>query len=356
MVVAMTTETRSATHYVELHAAAIAEGESTWLHLVPAGRFLGADGRGPYVLENPDEVISRSLQGGKLVLDECHATDLAAPQGLPAPARGWIAELDARPDGIWGRVEWTPTGRQLMSEGAYRGVSPALLARKKSPHIVVQILRAALTNDPNLPLSSLHSKGQAEMALSKELLQRLGLAEDADEVAIAAAIGKTLDQVETHSKTFAAIVAATGAPKDAKGDQLVTHLSSVAQKAVDAGDVGEMRATIVELQGKLDKEVGTRSRDRAEHVIDQAIADGKPIKALRDHYIARHQKDPDGVEKELKALVSVHSGGIVDPERRTKTALCNLDDPRDIRRVAELHMKDHGGTYEDAVLFVTGGL
>jgi len=350
----MTTETRPASHFVELHASAPAEGESTWLHLVPAGEFSGADGRGPYVLENPDEVIARSLQGGKLVMDECHATDRAAPQGLPAPARGWIVELQARPDGIWGRVEWTPTGRQLMAEGAYRGVSPALLARKKSPHVVVQILRAALTNDPNLPLSSLHSKGQADMALSKDLLQRLGLAEDADEAAIAAAIGKTLDQVETHAKTIGAIVAATAAPKDATGDQLVTHLASVAKKAGETGDAGELRATIVDLQGRLDRETGIRTCERAERVVDQAIADGKPIKALRDHYIARHQKDPDGVEKELKAFVSVHSGGIVDPERRTKTAICTSDDPREIQRAAETHQKSHGGTYEDAVMIVTG--
>ena len=348
------TETRSATHFVELHASAFAGGGDTWLHLVPAGEFSGADGRGPYVLEDAGAVISRSMATGKLVLDECHSTDLAAPQGRPAPARGWIVEMESRPDGIWGRVEWTPTGRQLMSEGAYRGVSPALLARKSSPHAVVQILRAGLTNDPNLPLSSLHSKGPPEMSLPKEVLTRLGLAEGADEAAIAAAIGKTLDQVETHAKTLTAIATAAGAPKDASGEALVTHLASVAARAAGAGEVGEMRATIVELQGRLDRGEKAWAEERAMRVVDDAIAAGKPIKALRDHYVARHAKDPEGVEKELAALVSVHSGGVADPERRAKTAICASDDPREIQRAAETHQKTHGGSYEDAVMIVTG--
>lgn len=349
----MTTETRSATVMIELHAASPG-AVPDWVHLVPAGTFSGADGRGPYVLDDPAAVIAAFDVRRKAVLDECHSTDRAAPEGRPAPARGWIVEMQSRADGIWGRVDWTEGGRQLMVDHAYRGISPVLIVTKSAPHRVIRIERASLTNDPNLTdLSSLHAKG-FEMKFSKELLQRLGLAEDADEAAITAAIGKALDQVETHSKTFAAIVAATGAPKDAKGDQLVSHLSSVAKKAVDAGDVGEMRATIVELQSKLDKEVGTRTRDRAESFIDKAIAEGKPIKALRDHYIARHQKDPEGVEKELKALVSVHSGGIVDPERRAKTATCTSSDPREIQRAAELHQKEHGGSYEDAVLTVTG--
>ncbi len=42
-------------------------------------------------------------------------------------ARGWIVELQARDDGIWGRVEWTGAGRALIEDRAYRGISPNLL-------------------------------------------------------------------------------------------------------------------------------------------------------------------------------------------------------------------------------------
>ncbi|MER2605784.1 MAG: phage protease [Siculibacillus sp.] len=336
---------------IDLHGVGDAVPE--WVHLVPAGAFEGADGRGPYTLADPQAVIARSMRAGKLCLDECHSTDLAAPKGQPAPARGWIVEMQARADGIWGRVEWTPAGRALMAEHSYRGISPVMRAEAAAPHAVVDVLRASLTNDPNLPLSTLHHREVDPMSLPKEVLTRLGLAEGADEAAVAAAIGKTLDTVEAHAKTIATIGAATAAPSAATGEQLVTHLQSIAAKAAGAGDVEKMAGTIVELQSKLDKMSGDTARERAERVVDQAIADGKPIKALRDHYVARHAKDPAAVEKELQGLVSVHSGG-VDPQRRTRSATCTSDDPREIQRAAELHQKEHGGSYEDAVLTVTG--
>lgn len=347
----MTSPTRITSCHVEIHAAA--DGAPEWIHLVPAGEFSGADGRGPYLLADPQAVIERSMAGGKLCLDECHSTDKAAPDGRPAPARGWIVEMQSRADGLWGRVDWTPTGRQLMAERAYRGVSPVMRATKASPHRVVDVLRASLTNAPNLTLRSLHQREADDMSLPKDLLSRLGLAETADEAAIAAAIGKTLDAVETHAKALDGLAMAAGAPAGATGEALVAHLQSIAAKAAGAGEVGEMRATIVELQGRLDREVATHARERAERVVDAAIEAGKPIKALRDHYVDRHAKDPAGVEKELAAMMSVHAGG-VDPARRAKSVVCASEDPMEIKRAAELHQKEHGGAYADAVLAVTG--
>lgn len=342
---------RSATHFLAFHAAFSADAD-TWMHLCPAGEFHGDDGRGPYLLEAPDEVIARSMKAGKLVLDECHSTDLAAPNGQPAPARGWIVEMQARPDGIWGRVELTPSGKQLMSEDAYRGISPVFTSSRTSPHRIDQILRASLTNDPNLPLTTLHSKGQHSM--TPELLKRLGLQPDATEDAIAAAIGKSLDQVETHAKTIAALATVSGANANATGDELVIHLQSVKKQAELAGDTKKMAETIVELQGRLDTSINNTAKTAATAFVDGAIKDGKPIKALRDHYITRHQKDPAAVETEVNAMQSVHSGAVT-PSRDTKIATAaGSDDPNEIVRKAQLHQKEHGGTYVDAVLAVTG--
>jgi hypothetical protein len=90
-----------------------------WLHLIPKGTFTGDDGRGPYHLKSPAAVIAASMTAGRLPLDVNHSTDVAAPQGQPSPAQGWIVELQMRDDGIWGRVEWNDSGRQLMTERAY---------------------------------------------------------------------------------------------------------------------------------------------------------------------------------------------------------------------------------------------
>ena len=66
------------------------DGVPEWVHLVPAGTFSGTDGRGPYRLDDPAAVIAASMAAGKLALDENHSTDLAGPNGQPAPARGWV--------------------------------------------------------------------------------------------------------------------------------------------------------------------------------------------------------------------------------------------------------------------------
>ena len=129
-----------------------------WIHLLPSGKFSGEDGRGPYQVGDATELIRTSLATGKLPVDENHATDLGAVSGAASPARGWITAMEARPDGIWGRVDWTPAGRQLLQDHAYRHISPTFEHSPRDGR-VVRILRAALTNLPNLPqLTALHSR------------------------------------------------------------------------------------------------------------------------------------------------------------------------------------------------------
>lgn len=127
-----------------------------WVHLLPAGEARTHDGRGPYRVRDVPALLATSLPaGGKLALDENHSTDLAAPKGLPAPARGWIVELQGRTDGIWGRVEWTDEGRALAR--SYRGISPVIVHTTKGD--ITAILRASLTNTPNIDrLRSMHSE------------------------------------------------------------------------------------------------------------------------------------------------------------------------------------------------------
>ncbi|MFD1787747.1 phage protease [Sphingomonas floccifaciens] len=126
-----------------------------WLHLIPSGAIRTNDGRGPYRLDNPQELIAASLgRGEKLVLDVNHATDLAAPKGGAAPAHGWIVELQSRNDGVWGRVDWVDPSAAMWRH--YRGVSPVIAHKRDGA--ITKLLRASLTNLPNFSgLHSLHS-------------------------------------------------------------------------------------------------------------------------------------------------------------------------------------------------------
>ncbi len=152
-----------------------------WLHLLPPGKFSGADGRGPYTVPNAAALIAASMASGSLPIDENHATDLAAPKGAPSPARGWIVEMQQRPDGIWARVVWTETGRALLADKAYRHISPVIAHDKSGA--VSRILRAALTNATNLTqLTALNTSGARDgskeinpTAIEREIARRTGL-------------------------------------------------------------------------------------------------------------------------------------------------------------------------------------
>ncbi len=165
-------------------------GAPEWVQLVPPGTFTGVDGRGPYQLGDANAVIARSMPNGrKLPIDENHAIDLQGAKGASSPARGWIVALEAREDGLWGKVEWTAEGRRLIEDKDYGFLSPVFAHDTGSPRRIQRLVRAALTNDPNLvTLKALHANGAG--TLEEKLKEALGLPADADEDTILAEVGK----------------------------------------------------------------------------------------------------------------------------------------------------------------------
>ena len=77
-----------------------------WVELLPIGDITGRDGR-HWVNSNPDALIE-AFNAAKVdkVIDWEHATDKRAPDGLDAPAAGWLKEMQKRGASIWGRVAW----------------------------------------------------------------------------------------------------------------------------------------------------------------------------------------------------------------------------------------------------------
>ncbi|MCE0745546.1 phage protease, partial [Acetobacter sicerae] len=198
-----------------------------WIHLLPAGSFRGVDGRGPYHVENTDDLIRNSMRAGKLVLDENHATDHAARTGGSAPAVGWIVELQSRSDGVWGRVDWNRTGTQLMGDRQYRGVSPAFAATKTGA--VTRLVRASLTNMPNLSLTHLHTenpKNQETRGMDlADVSRRLGLPAGATEAEVNAALDRGVAAIQLHTQMATAL----GLPGNATGEAIVTGLQVKAE-------------------------------------------------------------------------------------------------------------------------------
>lgn len=273
-----------------------------WVHLLQNDANETDDGRGPFVARDMAKIIEVSLARSvdkKLPIDVNHSINVAAPQGQPSPAVGWIVELAARANGLWGKVEWTPQGKQLLADRAYRFISPVLFALKDKT--ISFIARASLVNAPALhgltPILNSSQTEKDDMIKLATLLAALGLAENVEESVALAAI----DKLKTSgSVALASVAEAIGLAKDATAEVVLLTAKTLKDPAkfVPAEQVTLLRTELSDLTKSI-------AKGKAETFIDAAIAAGKPgIKPLRDHYVARHMADPAAVEKELGAMVS----------------------------------------------------
>jgi phage I-like protein len=251
-----------------------------WIQLIPSGSFHGRDGRGPYVLADPMAVIAATnalrMKAG-IPIDYDHATDFGAPQGNPAPAAGWITEFAIRSGAIWGRVEWTERAAGAIRAREYRYISPVFQYAPGSG-AVTRLLRAGLTNNPNLYLTAICAAGDEESKMNeflKQLREMLGLAADAS-------IEDILDQLRK------ALGDANGGGDD---DDTSSHRTNNFDPARYVA-VAEFQQALTELNAlKLQ-----RAREKAEHAVDGAIRSGKLVPAHREWAIAYCAADPRGFE------------------------------------------------------------
>lgn len=281
-----------------------------WVNLLPGPLGLPirtGDGRGPYRVEDADRLIAESFaEADRLLIDENHATDLAAPRGEPAPARGWIVAMEARPDGIWGRVEWNGSGQALLADRAYRGISPVIMHDKAG--VIRSILRASLVNRPNLRgLTALNQEDRNAMAFMEKLKEMLGLPAGATEDDIMAAIGGRQSDAAMQSA-----IAEIGAALGVEGGDRSSVVAAAKVAGAGKDSLVALQAQVVELSGKLAEVTQERARERAVAFLDAELARGNPIaKSRRDYYIAKHMEDPARVEDELGAIPAITYGRLI---------------------------------------------
>lgn len=229
-----------------------------WVCLIPAGDIVGRDGRG-WVNDRPAMILDHFYALARdLPIDVEHATELKGPRGEPAPAIGWVKELEIRNGEIWGRAEWNEAGVRMVGGREYRYLSPVILYQEES-QTIVGITSVGATNQPNLKLPALNheQRGQApkESNMLKALLAALGLPENATEAEAVAKVGTlkgelatAMNRVESPSlEKFvpradydAALSKATNAEqalKAIKQEQLEGEVETAISQALAAGKI-----------------------------------------------------------------------------------------------------------------------
>ena len=300
-----------------------------WVHLLPAamGEVRTHDGRGPYRVVDPAAIVSTSLQAdprdaGGLIVDENHSSDLAAPQGGQSPARGHIVQMEVRADGIWGKVNWTAAGRALMSDRAYRGISPVIAYDDTGK--VHAILRAGLVNYPNLRgLTALNSEIQMDLT---KLAIALGLPETATMEDCMSAVAATKQAGATNGVALQASLQQIGSLVGVTGGDTAAILAGVTLAVSGKDAFVALNAEVTGLRAQLTALTERQARAASETYIDAQIA----LKRVglnaenRTDMIALHMSQPAMCAKLLEVMPCAgvsHTAGAAPNTAGTSMAL-----------------------------------
>ena len=240
----------------------------TKLNLLPAGGFVaGRDGR-RWTKHNPESIAQLSNEYlPQHPVDENHATDLKASKGESAPAMGWFNNIRTEEDGsLWADVTWTARGQAALEAQEYRYISPVFEVDTAGE--IVKILRAGLTNTPNIDLPALNSTQTApadnpakETKMNKELCAALGLREDATENEAIAAVNALKTQLNSSRNV---------------------DLTAYAPRA----DLTQMEARAVQAEKQLAELNAAQLKEKAVAAVEKAVSDRKIAPASKDAYLA----------------------------------------------------------------------
>jgi hypothetical protein len=78
-------------------------------------------------------------------------------------AHGWIIDLAAKPDGLYGEIKWAKSGRELIDNANYKFFSPRWVMKAVGDGVFepVKMLSVGLTNTPNIPGDVIANVAQA---------------------------------------------------------------------------------------------------------------------------------------------------------------------------------------------------
>lgn len=196
--------------------AANPQASETWVHCLPGGPDIVArDGR-RFRVEDL-HAVARNTET-PLLVDWEHRSN-----GEDTRAAGWIEEFRVEPAsageraGLWGRVKWTPSGRNHVVQQDYRFLSPVVFGMRDKQRVlsIVKLGAVALTNQPALRLRGIEllkeqlstrygafapdNEGQTMEKLTKLVREACGLDESANEDALVSALTPRLTKKDDTS-------------------------------------------------------------------------------------------------------------------------------------------------------------
>lgn len=273
-------------------ALCLADGKRApdWIMVMPAGQVTCNDGR-EFVNDQPEAMVEAfNANPLDLPVDFEHGSEVLRGSGQRYDVAGYVKELQARPEGLFARIEWSKKGRAAIEDGEYKYVSPSFLYSGKTGR-ALRLDSVALTATPaisSLPALASRRPGspqphKEETAMDrKALCAKLGL--DPDKVsddAILAAIGELQSDVKT-------LRASAESPS--------------LDKFVPRADYDKVAGERDEAKQALASRHAEDSKAKAEALVSKGIEDGKIAPASKEFYLTMCAKE--GGLKEVETFLA----------------------------------------------------
>lgn len=271
------------------------------IQATPAGRFTPRDGRAMSVdawsidaAQAAAVIAAFRANKTPLVIDYEHQTLQTEDNGQPAPAAGWIQDMQWREgSGLWLKVKLTARARQYVEDGEYLYFSPVFAFDPKTG-AVLRLLMGALTNNPAIDgMAQIAQRAAARFDLTGDrsmlnphllaIAVCMALATDsfADDDALAKAIG---EGIKASAAQSAALRAQLGVGNDANDEAVsgaVAALKAKAEAAPGAPDPAKyVEVGVVESLRKDIAALTAKDTARAvDDLVQPALADGRLLPA-----------------------------------------------------------------------------
>jgi len=274
-----------------------------WLRLFPKGRAVAVDGRGPWFYDDAERVVAATFAEEGWVHVDLEHSSLPGKNQADTRAYGYVTGIEERDDGLWGRIDWTAAGAELMKDRAYWGVSPVFTHDKTGR--LKRIVSVTLTNNPALrQLTALTFTKENGMEFLEQVAEALGLSTDASEADVLAALTAKLKAAPAEDEATAALTALRGALGIEDGASQTEALAMAKALASATEDNAALSARVAALESG-DKKA------KAEAFVASAIADKRAgAVAAREELIALHMEAPAKAEALVAKMPQLGEAGL----------------------------------------------
>ena len=250
-------------------------------------------------------------------------------------AYGRIKAMEARDDGLFANVKWSPAGEELIRSEAFHGHSMNWGCRLiNGAYVPVRLKSVGFTNEPNIEVDPITLANEEDTLMKKQLIEKLGLPADATDEQVLAAVDLA-NEAKNRADQADADKAAAEAAKTTAETALANEVTAKTAAETAKADADAAKAT-------AETALANERKARIGLVLDGAIRDGKITTADRDRVAGELEAN---FETRLTELANAKP--VVKTEPRTKNLGQRKETSAASDKVVELVNERMSKTNED---------